>query len=82
MILSLAFFIPLLLNYFETGLVGKMPTLVVSCFVFIAALLSFFAGLILETIRQKNRSDFEFQLQQTEANRKALEREEARSCAS
>jgi glycosyltransferase involved in cell wall biosynthesis len=82
MILSLAFFIPLLLNYFETGLVGKMPTLVVSCFVFVAALLSFFAGLILETIRQKNRSDFEFQLQQTEANRKALEREEARSCAS
>lgn len=76
MIASLAFFVPLLLNYFQTGLVGKMPTLVVSCFVFIAALMSFFAGLILETIRQKNRSDFEFQLQQTEANRKVLERGE------
>ena len=39
-----------------------MPTLVVCGFAAIAAILSFFSGLILETINQKNRHDFEMQL--------------------
>lgn len=70
--LSLAFFIPVFIRYLETGLVGKIPTLIVSGFVFLSAIISLFTGLLLETIRQKNRRDFEFQLQQIDFNYKHL----------
>lgn len=63
-IISLALFIPIFTEYLISGLVPRIPTLVVSGFVMIAALQSFFAGLILDTIKQKNHHDFEFQLQQ------------------
>ncbi|MCD7753961.1 MAG: glycosyltransferase [Clostridiales bacterium] len=61
-VLAAIFFVPILTNYFHTGLVTKMPTLVVCGFVMIAALLSLFSGLILGTIRQKNRQNFEMRL--------------------
>ena len=55
-------FIPVLLEYFRTGLVARFPTLIVSGFVAIAAILSLFSGLILQTMVHKNRQDFEMQL--------------------
>lgn len=58
-LLSAVFFIPVLLEFFRTGLVERFPTLIVCGFVIIAAVQSFFAGLILENIQQKNRQDFE-----------------------
>ena len=61
-ILSAAFFIPVFMAYVETGLVLKFPTLIVCGFVLMAALLSFFAGLILKTMYQKMRQDFEMDL--------------------
>lgn len=61
-ILSVAFFIPVFMAYVETGLVLKFPTLIVCGFVLMAALLSFFAGLILKTMYQKMRQDFEMDL--------------------
>lgn len=61
-LLSAAFFIPVFLKYLRTGLVPDMPTLVVCGFTAIAAIQSFFSGLILETINQKNRQDFEVEL--------------------
>lgn len=39
-----------------------MPTLIVSGFTMLAAIQSLFSGLILATITQKNRQDFEMQL--------------------
>ena len=62
MLLSTGFFIPVLLEYFATGLVFKFPTLIVCGFVALAALISFFSGVILSTINEKNRQDFEMQL--------------------
>ena len=62
MLLSAGFFIPVLTEYFATGLVLKFPTLIVCCFVALAALISFFSGVILSTINQKNHQDFEMQL--------------------
>lgn len=62
MLLSAGFFIPVLLEYFATGLVFKFPTLIVCGFVALAALISFFSGVILSTINEKNRQDFEMQL--------------------
>ncbi len=61
-ILSIAFFIPVFIDYTRTGLVEQFPTLIVCGFVMMAAILSFFAGLILQTIYQKNRQDFEIEL--------------------
>lgn len=58
-LLSLLFFIPVLGEYLATGLVPRLPTLLVCGFVMIAAIQSFFSGLILESIRHKNKQDFE-----------------------
>ena len=59
MLLSLIFFIPIVIEYIRTGLVPKFPTLLTCGFVMIAAIQSFFSGMILENIQQKNRRDFE-----------------------
>ena len=59
---SVGFFIPVMVEYLHTGVVDRFPTLFVCGFVMIAAIQSFFAGLILENIKQKNRQDFEMKL--------------------
>lgn len=61
-LLSLVFFIPVFAEYLRTGLVPNMPTLMVCGFAAVAAIQAFFSGLILETINQKNRQDFEMEL--------------------
>lgn len=58
-LLSVGFFIPVLIEYIQTGLVLRFPTLIVCGFVLIAAIQSFFAGLILSTLAQKSRREFE-----------------------
>lgn len=70
LLIAVGFFIPVLNTYFETGLVPQFPTLIVCGFVAMAAVQSFFAGMILSSIVQKNRQDFEHQLQQVEMERK------------
>ena len=62
MILAAAFFIPVFLEYLQTGLVLKFPTLIVCGFVCLAAIQSFFAGLILNNIVQRDRKNFELDL--------------------
>lgn len=59
-VLAVLFFIPVLAEYFATGLVLKFPTLIVCGFVMLAAIQSFFAGLILSNMAMKNRRDFEY----------------------
>lgn len=61
-LLAFVFFVPVFLEYLRTGLVPGIPTLVVCGFTAIAAIQSFFSGMILETINQKNRQDFELEL--------------------
>jgi len=56
-------FVPVLVTYFKTGLVPNFPTLIVSGFIALASIQSFFSGLILSTIVEKERQDFEFKLQ-------------------
>ncbi len=58
--LAALFFIPVLMEYLATGLVLKFPTLIVCGFVMLAAIQSFFAGLILSNMAMKNRRDFEY----------------------
>ena len=61
LLLSAAFFIPVLMTYINTGLVPNFPTLIVCGFTVLAALLSFFTGLQLQNAVQKNKQDFELQ---------------------
>ena len=61
-ILSIGFLIPVLVTYADTGLVPQFPTLIVCGFVMLASVLSFFAGVILKTLYQKMRQDFEMDL--------------------
>lgn len=64
-ILSLGFFIPnVWLPYEATGKVTNMPTLIVCGFCIIAGIISFYSGLILDSIQRKERREFEFRLQE------------------
>ena len=63
LIISLLFFVPILCTYFADGLVPRFPTLVVCGFTALAAVQCFFAGMQLQNIVQKNKQDFEMQLQ-------------------
>lgn len=65
-IISILFFVPVIMVYTKTGMVPNFPTLFVSGFVMLAAIQAFFAGMILQTICQKNRHDFEMRLQEIE----------------
>lgn len=61
-ILSLLFFVPIVGEYVHTGLVDRFPTLIVCGFTMIAAIQSLFTGLTLDTLRKKDRQDFEMEL--------------------
>ena len=61
-LVSVAFFIPILVDFIQTGTVERFPTLFVCGFVMLAAIQSFFSGLILSNMALKNRRDFEFRL--------------------
>ena len=67
-------FVPVLVEYFATGLVPRFPTLIVSGFMVIASLQSLFAGLILSESCHTERRDFEYKY--TEMTKRALEEHE------
>lgn len=68
--------VPVLAGYFTTGLVEKFPTLIVCGFLALAAISSYFAGLILSVIAQQQRQIFEFQLKEMEHWKKELIRQD------
>ena len=70
--LSVLFFIPVWMDYLKTGLVERFPTLIVCGIVMVVALLMFIAGVILSTLRQNDRRDFEFKLVQADWMKKRL----------
>lgn len=76
LIIALVFFIPIFIHYLQTGLVPNFPTLIVCGFVVISAIQSFFAGLILQTMCQKNRQDFEMELVRIDERYKELKKDE------
>ncbi len=63
-VLCLVFFVPVFLDFLRTGLVEKFPTLIVCGFVMLTALLLFVSGIILSTLRVKDKQDFEYKLVQ------------------
>ncbi len=63
-IVSLLFGIPVVSEYFNTGLVPRFPTLIVSGICLLIAILLTITGIILQVIVKKHRQLFEIQLNQ------------------
>lgn len=61
-VLGAAFFVPILTKYIQTGTVTKMPSLIVICFVILTAIVCWFSGIILSTLVQQHKQNFELQL--------------------
>lgn len=59
----LALFFPIYFDFFDTGRVDKFPTLFVSVVLGLGGLLSFFTGLILNSIKNSKRTNFMHQYQ-------------------
>lgn len=62
--------LPIVGVYMETGLVPRFPTLIVCGFMVLAGIQSFFAGMILEVMAAKDRRDFEYRLNEINAERR------------
>ena len=71
-LIAAVLFIPVFYEYLLTGLVPRFPTLIVSEFLSIAALISLFSGLMLHMNAQKDRRDFEFYIYIAENMKKHL----------
>ena len=64
LVVAFIFFAPVFMEFLRTHEVSKIPTLVVCGFVALASIQSFFSGMILNSLKQKERQDFEIKLHQ------------------
>ena len=62
LVIGIVIGLPAYIGYFQTGLVEKFPSLIVSCFSIMMALLFFIAGLILQVIVKKQKQNYELYL--------------------
>ncbi len=62
LIVGIVIGVPAYVGYFQTGLVEKFPSLIVSCFAIMIALLLFVTGLILQLIVKKQKQNYELYL--------------------
>lgn len=63
-LIAFGFFVPVFVTFIRTHMVPNMPTLVMCGFLMLAAIQSFFSGMILDAVKKKERQDFEFKLNQ------------------
>ena len=61
-LVGIGMFIPVLMEYFRTGLVPRFPTLIVSGVMIMLAILMLVCGLILDTVAKKHRQLFEINM--------------------
>ena len=59
LVISLLFFTPVFANYLATGLVDKIPTVIVSGITAVIGTLSFVCGVILDVVVKKHRQLYE-----------------------
>ncbi len=69
-LLGLGLFVSVFAEFTLTGLVPRFPTLIVSGFIMMGALLSLMCGLILDTSGKNARKNFELQLNLLELTKK------------
>ena len=61
-IIATVFFLPVFVEYLYTRIVLQFPTLIVCGFTVLTAIMSLFVGVMLSSMRQKNKQDFEYLL--------------------
>lgn len=61
-LVAMGFFLPVMMEYFKTGLVARFPTLIVSGVIATMGLLIWIAGIILQVIAKKHRQLYELYL--------------------
>ncbi len=61
-VVAVVLVIPVLVEYFQTGLVPRFPTLFFSLFLLLGAMMSIFTGLCLDVIVTKDRKNYELRL--------------------
>ena len=66
LLLGIGFFVPVFVSYIHTGLVEKIPTIIVSGVVFTVGILLWICGLILDVVVKKHRQLYEIELNQLE----------------
>jgi hypothetical protein len=54
-LVSIGVFIPVLLEFYRTGLVSRFPTAILSLGLMLSAMMSFFSGLVLDTVTRGRR---------------------------
>ena len=59
---GLIIFVPIFLNFLATGLVPKIPSLIVSLLLLLSSFLSFMCGVILDTVVKSERQNAEIQM--------------------
>lgn len=69
LLIFLIMFIPVLIEYFKTGLVPRFPTLIFSLFMLLISILLFSCGIILEVVVKKHRQLLEVILINTRKNK-------------
>ena len=62
LIIALFLFVPVFIEFLETSMVPRFPTLITSGVIGLAAFLSFICGLILDTSAKNARKNFEINL--------------------
>ncbi len=61
-LISLIFMVPVFLEYYQTGLVPRFPSLIVGCFVLLVSILLWITGIILQVITKKHKQLYELYL--------------------
>ncbi len=76
LIVTLAFFIPIFVSFLNTGVVDKIPTLIMTGMLGVMTMLCFFTGVILTSLRKNQKHEFERDLtilRQQKETRKTFE---------
>ena len=74
-VIGLILLIPVLIEYFSTGLVPKFPTFIASCIFLLMSIQSFFGGLILDNMNKIDRRNFEITYNEFSDKEKKLKEE-------
>ena len=68
---AIVLFVPIGVEFMNTGLVPRFPTLIVCGFMVLAGLQSLFAGIMLDVTVAKDRRDFEYRLNRVNVEKKS-----------
>lgn len=74
-LIAIGLMVPIVIEYFETGLVPRFPTLIASGFIGIAGVQSFFTGFMLSVINSKDIKDFEYRFTRVYDHKKSIMKE-------